>query len=587
MKRNISIGTLRASSNCASRMLTLSTMLLTLTVVWLPEKTLGVGYWTALANNPGDTITECITLPDGTVLAEGSNNSWWSLAPDSNGHYANGTWSARNSSSWGHQGGSTAVLQNGNVFISGGENGNGTNKVEIFNTANGSWSVAINPTYFGNIYDGNAMLLSNGKVMIEPQNTFPAYGGLTFLFNPNNNTFSQTTGAPLNGIGEAAWVKLPNDNVLLIDSGNSSAGATTVEYYNPSDDSWHNAYSGGTVPNIWPNVSGTGDVSESGPAFMLPNGKAIFFGGNGVTAIYNNGTWSQGTTLGGGLGQKDAPGAMMFNGKVLLAVSPMGVNSDPNAINGIGPTTFYEYDYTANSGAGSFTSAPSPGSGLSARAQQFVLLDLPDGTVLLSGWGMGGSGQLYVYQPDGSPLAAGRPTINKVQWKSDGTLHLTGTLFNGISSGSAWGDEFQNDSNYPLIRFTGGGNVYYGRTYNWSSTSVQTGSQIVTTEAAVPAGVYDYPGVWSLQIVANGNASPAVTFYSPVWVDFNYVGIQAGYVFWPWETLPPGVSEISSSYPGGTIAIEGNPSTGHEAVPYTISTPMTIISVDGPATIKN
>ena len=191
MNRNISIGTLRASANCASRMLTLSTMLLTLTVVWLPEKTLGVGYWTALANNPGDTITECILLPDGTVLAEGSNNSWWSLAPDSNGHYANGTWTARNNSSWGHQGGSTAVLQNGNVFISGGENGNGTNKVEIFNTANGTWSVAINPTYFGNIYDGNAMLLSNGKVMIEPQNTFPAYGGLTFLFNPNNNTFSR------------------------------------------------------------------------------------------------------------------------------------------------------------------------------------------------------------------------------------------------------------------------------------------------------------------------------------------------------------------------------------------------------------
>src|ERR1039457_2973432 len=142
-------------------MLTLSTMLLTLTVVWLPEKTFGVGSWTPLANHPGDTITECIILPDGTVLAEGSGATWWELAPDSNGHYVNGTWSARTSSTWGHQGGSYAVLQNGNVFISGGENGNGTNKVEIYHTASGSWSVAINPTYFGNIYDGNAALLSN------------------------------------------------------------------------------------------------------------------------------------------------------------------------------------------------------------------------------------------------------------------------------------------------------------------------------------------------------------------------------------------------------------------------------------------
>jgi hypothetical protein len=29
----------------------------------------------------------------------------------------------------------------------------------------------------------------------------------------------------------------------------------------------------------------------------------------------------------GTLGQKDAPGAMMDNGKILLAVSPQGVNS--------------------------------------------------------------------------------------------------------------------------------------------------------------------------------------------------------------------------------------------------------------------
>ena len=34
-----------------------------------------------------------------------------------------------------------------------------------------------------------------------------------------------------------------------------------------------------------------------------------------------------------------------------------------------------------------------------------------------------------------------------------------------------------------------GGNVYYARTYNWSSTGVATGSTPVTTEMTVPAGL--------------------------------------------------------------------------------------------------
>jgi hypothetical protein len=106
----------------------------------------------------------------------------------------------------------------------------------------------------------------------------------------------------------------------------------------------------------------------------------------------------------------------------------------------------------------------------------------------------------------------------------------------------------------------------------------------------VPSSVLDFPGQWSLQVVANGNASLGVTFYSPVWVDFNLdSAFQVGWYVFPYYTLPQGVSDIAGSYPGGTIAIRGDvqPSLGHEAVPYTISTPMTIIAVSGPSTIGN
>ena len=579
MKHNLPIGTAQPSVNWASRSLTVAMMFLAFMGLWQPKEVFGVGSWSAVGSQPGDNIGICLLLPDGTVMAEGSSNAWWALTPDSTGNYSNGTWTRRVNSTWGHQDGSTAVLTNGNVFVAGGENGNGINQVEIYNPVTGLWSVAINPAPVGSggISDGNAMLLPNDEVMIYPEDNE------TWLFNPANNTLSLTTGQPRQGIGEVCWVKLPNDNILTIDSDNSSSGATTAEYYDPSTGTWQNAVTGGTVPNIWPNMNGTGDVSEMGPAFLLPNGNAIFFGGNGVTAVYDNGIWSQCASLPGTLGQKDAPGAMMVNGKILLAVSPQGVNSSQSDANGIGPTSFYEYDYLTNSGNGGFSPAPSPGSGISGRAQGTKLLDLPSGNVLLSP----GGGQLYVYKPDGSPLAAGQPNITKVQWNSNGSLHLTGTLFNGISQGAAYGDDEQMDTDFPLVRFSGGGNVYYGTTYNWSSTSVQTGSRIVTTEVTVPPAVLEFPEQWSLQVVANGIASPGVSFYSPVWVDFNYSGIQFGWEPFPYETLPQGVTAIAGSYPGGTIAIEGNPSTGHETVPYTISTPMTIISVSGPATINH
>jgi hypothetical protein len=324
-------------------------------------------------------------------------------------------------------------------------------------------------------------------------------------------------------------------------------------------------------------MSATPFVSEMGPAFLLPNGNAIFFGGNGVSAVYDNGIWSQSASLPAGLGQKDAPGAMMVNGKVLLAVSPQGNNSDTNDVNGTGPTSFYEYDYTTNSGAGGYALAPSPGSGISSRAGDLKFLDLPDGTVLLS---PGGS-QLYVYNPDASSLPAGQPTINTVQWNANGSLHLTGTLFNGISQGAAYGDDEQMDSNWPLVRFTdGSGNVSYGPTYNWSSTSVQTGSKIVTTECTLPANVLANPGAYSLQVVANGNASSPVTFYGPVWVDFNYSANlpQIGNYYQPFSTLAQGTNAVPS---GGTISIKA----GTSAETMKISKPMKLIAVGGKAII--
>ena len=279
----------------------------------------------------------------------------------------------------------------------------------------------------------------------------------------------------------------------------------------------------------------------------------------------------------------DAPGAMMVNGKILCAVAGPPSASPGNDVNFPSPTSFYEFDYTAGSN-GAFTQTGSPTGGLTDNisSYQSTMLALPDGTVLYChieqknlDYSSFGS-QLYVYTPDGSPLAAGKPTITSITLNPDGSYHLVGTELNGISEGAAFGDDAQMNGNYPLVRLTdGSGNVYYARTYNWSSTSVMTGTNLVTTEftLGVTAGNY------SLVVVANGIASDPVTFDGTVWIDFNYTGgVQLGTYALPYKTLAQGASAVA---PGGTIAIK----PGSSAETMTISKPMTITAVGGPATI--
>ena len=185
----------------------------------------------------------------------------------------------------------------------------------------------------------------------------------------------------------------------------------------------------------------------------------------------------------GGLGAPDSPGAVMPNGNVLCAFGPAGSYS--------APTTFYEYDPVAN--AFDLAGVPDSIVQIVARLQFTRMLDLPDGTVLLSI----SASELFDYQPSGAPLAAGQPAITSITTNFYRSYHLTGTLLNGISQGAAYGDDAQMDSNYPLVRMTNNssGNVYYARTYkNWSSTSVMTGGTPETTEFMVPqslpAGTY-------------------------------------------------------------------------------------------------
>jgi len=217
------------------------------------------------------------------------------------------------------------------------------------------------------------------------------------------------------------------------------------------------------------------------------------------------------------------------------------------------------------------------------------MLALPDGRVLYTNFG----NQLYTYSLDTapSPLAAGKPTITSITANANGSYHLIGTGLNGISEGASYGDDAQMDSNYPLVRLIdSGGNVRYGRTSFWSNTGISTGSAAVSTEFTIPdvdlnGGPFG-PGSYLLQVVVNGISSDAVDFGGPVWVDFNFPGVQRGSFANPYRTLHAGL-DAASLLPqvGRTIRIKGPSSSLETFSPTPISMPVSIISVGGSATI--
>src|ERR1017187_5700941 len=492
------------------------------------------GTWIPLQQLAPTGIGTMLLLSDGTVMAEGASpagtNTWYKLTPGSTGGYTNGTWTTRATMNYTRLYFSSTVLQDGRVFIAGAECGNGTTNAEIYNpfyTPNpDTWAkipvpsglITVNNIVTKNensagFVDSGSVLLSNGKVLVTP--VYPATNGGSVLFDPVANALSLGP-TILHGKSEdeASLVKLPDDSILTVDFQTSNS-----ERYIPALNQWINDTN---VPDYLYDAYG----SEMGAGFLLPDGNAFFIGASPLTAIYtpsgntNAGSWTDGPSIPGNLGAPDAPAAMMVNGKILCALSPT-----PYTLGGTNyifttPTYFFEYEYSAGAN-GAFTEIHAPGGGFTLPFATYTqrMLDLPDGTVLFNGVGS----QLYVYKPDASPLAAGKPVIQGITRNPDGSLHLSGTLFNGISAGAAYGDDAQMDSNFPLVRFSdAGGTNIYGITYNWSSSSVMTGNKVVTTEAAVPTSVSNNPNRYTMQVVANGIASDPVDF-NPSDYDFPTV----------------------------------------------------------------
>jgi Kelch motif/Bacterial Ig-like domain (group 2) len=532
------------------------------------------GTWTAMATTaPHYNSGEMELLTDGTVLCKTSSGGtsygtrWDRLTPDATGSYVNGTWTTITAMNNERLYFSTQVLPDGRLYVAGGEYGVGGKYSEVYSPKTNAWTACppMRPgPYSFTISDANSELLNTGKVLQAVVDT----GGtrLNFLWDPASNTYASTASC-LRTDNEAVWVKLPDNSVVFIDN-----YSTTSERYIPATNTWIND---GTLPVDLYDPYG----SEAGAGYLLPNGKVFFIGSTPTTAYYtptgttSPGTWAAGPAIPKSQGEPDAASSMMPNGHILMTLSPTPVAGD----NFPDTTAWYEFDYTTNT----YTHILSPwGDSIENMATYITnMLVLPDGSIM---YGTQGDNQYFVYAPGSAPVASGKPTLDTIIRNNCDTFTATGTLFNGISEGAAYGDDWQMSTNYPIFRLTSGTNVYYATSYNWNRIgAVATGAALDTAIFVIPSGLPT--GTYSVQVIANGIPSSSYTLNTSLAVSPSTTTLCSGYTQ-AYTDASNGGTWSSSSAAVGTI----DPATGiFTAIgPGTATITYTVGTCTGTATVN-
>jgi hypothetical protein len=485
--------------------------------------------WTALKNAPPfGTPGTMLLESDGTVLVHnepdndttGGTNQWWKLTPDASGSYVDGAWSqiASMPSDYAPLYFGSAILPDGRMIVEGGEY-NGDNAVwsdqgEIYNPVTNTWRSVAPPKGWTSIGDAASEVLDNGTFMLQhPCNSCTSNGSFTVddaLLNAKTLTWKviPATGK-VDPNDEEGWTLEPNGKLLTIDTW--APGNT--ELFSPNTDTWSFAgdtAAGGSPINPWP-------VVEIGPQAGLPGGNVFTVGAGSSTqepptacttdvptdtALYNyaSGTWSAGPTIPAVGGQEmdatDGPAATLPNGNVLFDASACVYNA---------PMHFFLYNASANT----ISQIPDVPNAPNDTSFATRFLDLPNGQVLFDD----GSNQMLVYTAGGTPNSSWRPSISSISSTNlapGSTYSLAGRQLAGLDQGATYGDDVQDNTNFPLVRITNSatGVVTYARTTNWSSVSIAPGTRS-STQFTLPAGTP--AGKSTLVVVANGIASPPTT----------------------------------------------------------------------------
>jgi hypothetical protein len=489
----------------------------------------GTSPWTALVNPPPfQTPGTMLLESDGSVLVHdepdndttGGTNAWWKLTPDANGNYVDGTWSqiASMPADYTPLYFASAILPDGRMIVEGGEyigeNAVWSDQGAIYNPVANSWASVNPPRGWTNMGDAASDVLANGTFMLQqPCNTCLTNPDLTVddaLLNAKNLTW---TVIPATGKtdpnDEEGWTLEPNGQLLTLDLW----GVGNTELFNPRNDRWSFAGAtaeGGSPVDPWP-------VVEIGPQVEMPGGNVFVVGAGSSTQEaptpcttdaetptalyqYSTGTWSAGPEIptidDEEYDSTDGPGSILPDGNVLFDASACVYNT---------PTHFFVYDPSSNT----ITQIPDAPNSQNDTSFNTRMLALPNGQVLYND----GSDQMEVYTADDTPNPAWRPSISSLSatnLRTGGTYSVSGKQLAGLDQGAAYGDDVQDNTNFPLVRITNSasGVVTYARTHDWSSVSVAPGASS-STQFTLPGTTPT--GRSTLVVVANGIASSPVT----------------------------------------------------------------------------
>jgi len=456
-------------------------------------------------------------LSDGTVIVheeqDGGEQNWFKLTPDAFGSYVNGTWSPvasiPDSFSYAPLFFGSQVIADGRLTVIGGEYNFDmpvlTTQGAIYDPVANTWTKVAPPSGWGTIGDAQSINLANGTYMQASCCDSPPRWA---YLNPTSLTWMQFTGnGKFDVFAEEGWNMLPNGKILTVDAYALHYDPTGMnsELYDPSTHTWSSA--GSTVVQIWDSHCGdsTNASFEVGPAVLRPDGTVFQTGANtcgtGRTAIFDSSrsTWTAGPDFPvTNVSIADGPASIEPNGKVLM----MG------SVNEGRPATFFEWDGTH------LNVVPGPPNAVNDGSFYGHLLPLPSGQILFTDWSapvFGLAADVEIFTPTGTynPRWAPQILAASTSVKRGTTSILYGYRLSGVSQGGAYGDDYQPNTNYALVRLTNSatGHVFYCRTHNPSSYAVQNPS-LEYTKFDVPAEVETGPS--TLVAVTNGIPSQAI-----------------------------------------------------------------------------
>jgi hypothetical protein len=487
-------------------------------------------FWTKITTKPPVSVGSMVLLTDGRVLAHsepncsgctGNYQNWYTLTPDNTGSYIKGTWTqvASLPGSYAPLFFGSAVLPDGKVVVQGGEynckpscSAIWQSLGAIYDPALNTWTATTPPTGTTNIGDSQSVVLPNGTWLLAEccavafgDSTFPRY----YTFNETALTFTQlsnSTDGKNDEFDEEGWTLLANGEILTVDAytSNTVLTGTNSELYNSTTNKWTTA--GSTIKQLWDsNCDRGGGSFELGPAILRPDATVFYTGASdceaGHTAVYNSttGVWTAGPDFPNSDAANDAPAALEITGDVVVEASAFSGTFSA-------PANFYEWN------GSTLTAIANPPNASSTPSFVGHLLVLPNGQIMYTDF----TTDVEFLTSAGTFNSAWQPTITSVaSTLTAGSTNnvIQGTQFNGLSAANAYGDDFQDATNYPLVQIvnSGTGHVFFAKTHGHSTMAVATGSTIVSTNFDVPSGIET--GASSLFVIANGipSAAAAVT----------------------------------------------------------------------------